>query len=72
MCGILSIVNNGTGTRSEHLMAASTIIRHRGPDDEGMLTWVPGEEPVIWAGADTAASTHEHWRYPTLQPGKTF
>lgn len=72
MCGILSIVNNGTRTRSEHLMAASTIIRHRGPDDEGMLTWAPGEEPVIWAGADTAASTHEHWKYPTLQPGKTF
>jgi asparagine synthase (glutamine-hydrolysing) len=72
MCGILSIVNTGTNTRSEHLLAASSIIRHRGPDDEGLLTWVPGEEPTIWAGADTAASTHSHWQYKTLQPGQSF
>jgi asparagine synthase (glutamine-hydrolysing) len=72
MCGILSIVNTTSGVRSEDLIAASSIIRHRGPDDEGLLTWNPGENPVIWAGGDTAPSTLQHWRYQPLQAGKRF
>jgi len=72
MCGILSIVNTGTKATSENLLTACSIIRHRGPDDEGFMTWSPGEEPVIWAGADTAASTHHHWQYNTLTPGQKF
>jgi asparagine synthase (glutamine-hydrolysing) len=72
MCGILTIVNTGTETGSENLIAACSIIKHRGPDDEGLLTWVPDEEPVIWAGADTAASTHQHWGYEVLRPGVRF
>ena len=72
MCGILSIVNNKVTAGSEHLIKACSIIRHRGPDDEGFLTWVPGEKPTIWAGADTAASTLTQWKYNTLAPGQNF
>ncbi len=72
MCGILSIVNTGNKVKSENLLAACSIIRHRGPDDEGLLTWSPGEQPVIWAGADTAASTLQHWKYDQLKPGQKF
>ncbi len=72
MCGILTIVNSGTYSASENLLAACSIIRHRGPDDEGLLTWVPGEDPKIWAGSDTAAATTQHWGYETLRPGQKF
>ena len=72
MCGILSIINNKTGSNSEQLINACSIIKHRGPDDEGLLTWVPGEKPTIWAGNDTAPSTHDHWHYNTLAPGQNF
>jgi asparagine synthase (glutamine-hydrolysing) len=72
MCGILTIVNSGTGSSAADLMAACSIIRHRGPDDEGLLTWSPGDDPVIWSGADTATSTQQHWGYKTLTPGLRF
>jgi len=72
MCGILSIVNKASKTGSESLLKACEIIRHRGPDDEGFLTWVPGEAPIVWAGSDTAASTHSHFGYSTLVPGQGF
>lgn len=72
MCGILSIVNTRNELTSEHLVKACSIIRHRGPDDEGFLTWSPGEEPVVWSGEDTAVSTHNHWRYSKLLPGTSF
>jgi asparagine synthase (glutamine-hydrolysing) len=72
MCGILSIINAGTKIQSENLLTACSIIRHRGPDDEGLLTWVPGADPVIWAGADTADTTRRHWQYDTLMPGQKF
>ncbi len=72
MCGILSIINTKRGAGSENLLAACSIIRHRGPDDEGLLTWEPGQQPVVWAGSDTASSTLQHWKYQHLQPGKGF
>jgi asparagine synthase (glutamine-hydrolysing) len=72
MCGILSIVNNKVNTGSEHLISACSIIKHRGPDDEGFLTWVPGGKPKIWAGGGTAASTRHHWHYDQLAPGQPF
>ncbi len=72
MCGILSIVNLNRATDSEKLIKASSVIRHRGPDDEGFMTWSPGEQPQIWSGNDTATSTRQHWGYPQLQPGQTF
>lgn len=72
MCGILSIINTRADSDSKNLINACSIIKHRGPDDEGFLTWLPGEHPVVWAGADTAGSTKEHWRYNTLLPGQNF
>ena len=72
MCGILSVVNFRQQLTGKHLVAASSVIRHRGPDDEGFLTWMPGEKPVIWAGNDTAASTRSHWGYQQLPDGQPF
>ena len=72
MCGILAIINNKPNASSENLITACSVIRHRGPDDEGFLTWVPGNNPTVWAGNDTAASTMNHWKYNTLAPGHSF
>lgn len=72
MCGILSIINNKVNTGSQNLINACSIIRHRGPDDEGFLTWQPGDSPKVWAGADTAPSTHAFWKYNTLNPGQPY
>ncbi len=72
MCGILTIVNKKTDNSSGNLIKASSIIKHRGPDDEGFLTWLPGERPKIWAGGDTAASTNEYWKYETLAEGQPY
>ncbi len=72
MCGILAIVNKNRGCKGADLQRACTVIRHRGPDDEGFLTWVPGEEPDIYAGEDTAASTLQHWKYDKLLQDASF
>ncbi len=72
MCGILAIVSKSGDTTAENLAVASAIIKHRGPDDEGFLTWQPGEKPKIWAGSDTATSTRTHWRYADLPASETF
>ena len=72
MCGILSIINTKGTARSEQLITACSIIRHRGPDDEGFLTWSPGDAPVIWAGDDTASSTLDHWKYKKLPQDQRF
>ncbi len=72
MCGILSIINKKISSNSESLLKACSIIKHRGPDDEGLLTWLPGEVPKIWAGSDTAKSTIEHWHYEHLKNEHVF
>ena len=72
MCGILSIINRVPIVNSGDLIKASAIIKHRGPDDEGFLTWNAGELPKIWAGGDTAVSTHEYWKYDTINPNQAF
>jgi asparagine synthase (glutamine-hydrolysing) len=72
MCGILSVVNLRNNLSGKDLASASRVIRHRGPDDEGFLTWQPGSEPAIWAGADTAASTRQHFSYNSLPPEQPF
>lgn len=72
MCGILSIINLKNNINGINLIKASSVIRHRGPDDEGFLTWLPGEEPQVWAGNDTAASTRDHWKYNELRPDQPF
>jgi len=72
MCGILAVVNTKTNAGSANLIKACSIIKHRGPDDEGFLTWAHGEVPKVWAGNDTAASTLAHWHYNKLEPGQQF
>lgn len=72
MCGILAIINKTKNLNAQHLVAASSIIRHRGPDDEGFLTWSPGEEPKVWAGADTASSTISKWGYSHIDPSQYY
>ncbi len=66
MCGILALINKEEKNNSAELSAACSIIRHRGPDDEGFMTWKAGTAPKIWAGGDTAASTRAFWGYPDL------
>ncbi len=68
MCGILAIINKKRSCTGHDLERACSIIRHRGPDDEGFLTWANGAEPGIYAGKDTAATTQRHWQYDSL-PG---
>ncbi len=72
MCGILAIINNKRSLNSKQLHTASAIIRHRGPDDEGFLTWQPGEDLQVWAGNDTATSTKEHWKYKDMPTDLPF
>jgi asparagine synthase (glutamine-hydrolysing) len=72
MCGILSVVNLRNSLSGKDLARASRIIHHRGPDDEGFLTWQPGSEPTIWAGADTATSTRQHFSYNSLPAEQPF
>ena len=72
MCGILAIINTKINTGSAELIKACSIIKHRGPDDGGFLTWTADSDPIVWAGGDTASSTLSHWRYNTLAPGQHF
>ncbi len=72
MCGILSVVNLKSNSDSHDLISACSIIRHRGPDDEGFLTWQPGQKPKIWAGKDTSESTKEFWKYVNLSSNQMF
>ncbi len=72
MCGILTIVNAKVNSASEQLIRGCSVIRHRGPDDEGFLTWSEGRPPEIWAGEDTAASTLKYWNYNPLKAGTAF
>ncbi len=72
MCGILSIISTKANAGSGNLLKACSVIKHRGPDDEGLLTWLPGQSPVVWAGEDTAPSTLGHWSYSKLSPEQKF
>jgi asparagine synthase (glutamine-hydrolysing) len=72
MCGILAIINNNRAVTTKNLVSASAVIRHRGPDDEGFLTWNPGESAQIWCGNDTADSTRAFWKYDDLPAERSF
>jgi asparagine synthase (glutamine-hydrolysing) len=75
MCGIAGILNrrnvNGL-TNGIDLLEACKVINHRGPDDEGFLTWNLNAKPEIWAGRDTAESTRAYWNYPQLENDKQY
>jgi asparagine synthase (glutamine-hydrolysing) len=69
MCGLAGIINFKSATGKD-LYAINAPIRHRGPDDEGYLTWDALGEPAIWAGQDTAGSSlelHQLQRLPMEQ-----
>jgi len=55
MCGILGLVRspNDSRTSTHPVCAATTIVQHRGPDDEGFLLW-DGVTSRAYAGVDTA------------------
>jgi asparagine synthase (glutamine-hydrolysing) len=55
MCGILGLVRspNDSRTSTHPVRAATTIVQHRGPDDEGFLLW-DGVTSRAYAGVDTA------------------
>ena len=72
MCGILAVVNTREKQNGAALAKACQIIRHRGPDDEGFLTWSAEDGSRIWAGADTATSTRAYWKYETLNESLPF
>lgn len=61
MCGISAIISKKGTLPASYLADMTSIIRHRGPDDEGFLLYKPEEKPVVFAGNDTAynsKSTH--------------
>ncbi|MCW5583874.1 MAG: asparagine synthase (glutamine-hydrolyzing) [Gammaproteobacteria bacterium] len=47
------------------IVNATSIIRHRGPDDEGYLLW-DDSKLQVYAGSDTALQTKSAWQYPTI------
>jgi len=53
MCGITAIVNRKT-LAIDYLKSANSIISHRGPDDEGFLTWTSNRGITAFAGDDTS------------------
>ena len=59
MCGILAIVRCqlGGAAPTAPLLAATHVVRHRGPDDEGYLLWAPGAPARRYAGPETAAAS---------------
>lgn len=76
MCGIAGIVNLGRNEAdvvSAELIEACKVIDHRGPDDEGFLTWNYTDiEPQVLLGKDSANSTHEYWKYDSINPDAKF
>jgi asparagine synthase (glutamine-hydrolysing) len=72
MCGILAIINKHRKLKADSLARATSVIRHRGPDDEGFLTWSPGEASRVWFGDDTATSTKAHYSYDALDTSASF
>lgn len=72
MCGIIAIINNTKLFASQNLSSATSVIKHRGPDDEGFLTWAPGSKMEIWAGDDTAPVTKNYWKYADMPGDKLF
>lgn len=70
MCGILGLVRalGGMDPSTGMVRAATTIVRHRGPDDEGYLLWKEGVHPRVFAGRDTARDSRDMHLLPDL-PG---
>ncbi len=55
MCGIFGVWN-WKGAKGKHLLKASELLRHRGPDDEGFLGW-SGDQTEPLSGNDSQTFT---------------
>lgn len=55
MCGIAAIFSERGAFESigKHLVAMMDVIRHRGPDDEGVVVFTQDSSPLILGGSDT-------------------
>jgi asparagine synthase (glutamine-hydrolysing) len=57
MCGIAGLINAGEHDGLKLVRAMTSIVRHRGPDDEGAVVFGGGDDPPhIYGGSDTPAS----------------
>lgn len=66
MCGITGVININRNTHTSYLQKATTIIQHRGPDDEGFSLWDGETAPTIFCGQDTAPDSKEFHGITTL------
>jgi asparagine synthase (glutamine-hydrolysing) len=58
MCGILAVIQTqGSKSPTGLIQAATSIARHRGPDDEGYMLWSPGHRPQVYAGLETSVES---------------
>lgn len=58
MCGILGVVSKNKA-KEIPLNIATTIIRHRGPDDCGYMSWSQGQKPRYFADTDTISESRD-------------
>lgn len=59
MCGISAILSTQKVTTA-NLYLFNNIIHHRGPDDEGYLTWSSKEGITLYGGDDTPAEVYKN------------
>ena len=68
MCGITAIVNHGK-LEIDYLRSSNSIISHRGPDDEGFLTWQTDSNSFnVFAGKDTSKESLLQHQLNNLEP----
>jgi asparagine synthase (glutamine-hydrolysing) len=72
MCGIFGLIDKAGKANGKLIIDSTTIIKHRGPDDEGYLTWVPGEQPCLWAGIETSVGSKVQHDLPELPSDTRF
>jgi asparagine synthase (glutamine-hydrolysing) len=59
MCGIGALYSANGTLDAERLKAMQTAVRHRGPDDEGLVCFhTDGREPFAYGGPDTPADAY--------------
>lgn len=69
MCGFAVKLGFREEVRDTREMeAASTALSHRGPDDEGFVTWSPAGAASVFAGASTARASIKAHALPRLPP----
>ncbi len=69
MCGILGIVTKNKETEIP-LNKATAIIKHRGPDDCGYMSWLQGASPRFFAEDDTLLESKTAFDLENYHPHK--